>query len=411
MDSYVSLKLALEDLKKNKTQVQNDRMNVLNPIYDLIKNFPEVFTSKVLPKNINNLDQNKLISRLDILIEDINVSNIDDLEQYDMKNIIERAKDSLKEINKKEIELDEKINSLSPSIESRKEYVYGKIDEVNKLNKDIEEKEDRIVYLKNMITSELEYGIKFSIENEIHKKEKEIRNLMDKKQEIISEENLLADVKLLAKEKLSKDKKEKLEKENIEKEKNENQDSYEEVQENTEKEEPVINEIKQDEAKEEDIVTNVKEEEKQEDKKEETVKEKENTDNLVNFEYKESDEDETEIKVPEPVAVKATPVPNSNDFVDAEYEVVDENAKEESELTNETDLDPIKPEPHKKIKSIHHATGKILKKVGSKGLAILGLGTIAAAVAVLITNPALLIAIPGVAFGYDQVKEQVFKKK
>jgi len=196
MTNYIELNQKIEKLNINKINLEDELVNILVPIYQILENNTKGLSS-IIPKNIRAISIEKIIERIQILVEDIYHSIfIDQNKKKEMINLINNSIPKLSSLSKKKEELDKKIIELEIVINQRKKLVSEKYNELKsidiKLKQEQNYKSDTIPKAKNISASS------------------EVKKLLNQKQTILSNKQLCEDIKVLHSYDISNDKKPKI---------------------------------------------------------------------------------------------------------------------------------------------------------------------------------------------------------
>lgn len=196
MNSYIEIKQEIEKLEKRLSSKNQERNDLLLPLFKLIK---ENSLNNILPSNLDKYNPKNLPLRLTILSEEVEINNLKDKEQ--ILSEIEDIKRKIIDKNSEQIIENQRIDNMRIKLKERKKYVLSRIPELNSIDKQIEKLQSGIDRrLRILNEGSLEKEEQKIIRQIIDKNIKQIKELEDKKSLIINEKGLYSDIKQIEKE-------------------------------------------------------------------------------------------------------------------------------------------------------------------------------------------------------------------
>lgn len=196
MNSYIEMKQEIEKLEKRLSSKNQERNDLLLPLFKLIK---DNGLNNVLPSNLDNYLPKNLPLRLTILSEEVEINNLSDKEQ--ILSEIEDIKRKIIDKNNEQIIEIQRIDNMRTKLKERKEYVLSRIPEINNIDKQIEKLQSGIDRrLKILNEGSLEKEEQRVIREIINKNIKQVKELETRKQLILNEKGLYSDIKQIEKE-------------------------------------------------------------------------------------------------------------------------------------------------------------------------------------------------------------------
>lgn len=196
MNSYIEIKQEIEKLEKRLSSKNQERNDLLLPLFKLIK---DNGLNNVLPSNLDNYLPKNLPLRLTILSEEVEINNLKDKEK--ILSEIEDIKRKIIDKNNEQIIENQRIDNMRIKLKERKEYVLSKIPEINDIDKQIEKLQSGIDRrLKILNEGSLEKEEQRVIREIINKNIKQVKELETRKQLILNEKGLYSDIKQIEKE-------------------------------------------------------------------------------------------------------------------------------------------------------------------------------------------------------------------
>ncbi len=196
MNSYIEIKQEIEKLEKRLSSKNQERNDLLLPLFKLIK---ENSLNNILPSNLNKYNPKNLPLRLTILSEEVGINNLKDKEK--ILSEIEDIKRKIIDKNNEQIIENQRIDNMRIKLKERKEYVLSRIPEINNIDKQIEKLQSGIDRrLKILNEGSLEKEEQRVIREIINKNIKQVNELETRKQLILNEKGLYSDIKQIEKE-------------------------------------------------------------------------------------------------------------------------------------------------------------------------------------------------------------------
>lgn len=196
MNSYIEIKQEIEKLEKRLSSKNQERNDLLLPLFKLIK---DNGLNNVLPSNLDNYLPKNLPLRLTILSEEVEINNLKDKEKK--LSEIEDIKRKIIDKNNEQIIENQRIDNMRIKLKERKEYVLSRIPEINDIDKQIEKLQSGIDRrLKILNEGSLEKEEQRVIREIINKNIKQVKELETRKQLILNEKGLYSDIKQIEKE-------------------------------------------------------------------------------------------------------------------------------------------------------------------------------------------------------------------
>ena len=196
MNSYIEIKQEIEKLEKRLSSKNQERNDLLLPLFKLIK---DNGLNNVLPSNLDNYLPKNLPLRLTILSEEVEINNLKDKEQ--ILSEIEDIKRKIVDKNNEQIIEIQRLDNMRTKLKERKEYVLSRIPEINNIDKQIEKLQSGIDRrLKILNEGSLEKEEQRVIREIINKNIKQVKELETRKQLILNEKGLYSDIKQIEKE-------------------------------------------------------------------------------------------------------------------------------------------------------------------------------------------------------------------
>ena len=196
MNSYIEIKQEIEKLEKRLSSKNQERNDLLLPLFKLIK---ENSLNNILPSNLDKYNPKNLPLRLTILSEEVEINNLKDKEKILSK--IEDIKRKIIDKNNEQIIENQRIDNMRIKLKERKEYVLSRIPEINNIDKQIEKLQSGIDRrLKILNEGSLEKEEQRVIREIINKNIKQVNELETRKQLILNEKGLYSDIKQIEKE-------------------------------------------------------------------------------------------------------------------------------------------------------------------------------------------------------------------
>ena len=196
MNSYIEIKQEIEKLEKRLSSKNQERNDLLLPLFKLIK---DNGLNNVLPSNLDNYLPKNLPLRLTILSEEVEINNLKDKEK--ILSEIEDIKRKIIDKNNEQIIENQRIDNMRIKLKERKEYVLSRIPEINDIDKQIEKLQSGIDRrLKILNEGSLEKEEQRVIREIINKNIKQVNELETRKQLILNEKGLYSDIKQIEKE-------------------------------------------------------------------------------------------------------------------------------------------------------------------------------------------------------------------
>lgn len=196
MNSYIEIKQEIEKLEKRLSSKNQERNDLLLPLFKLIK---DNGLNNVLPSNLDNYLPKNLPLRLTILSEEVEINNLSD--KVTILSEIEDIKRKIIDKNNEQIIEIQRIDNMRTKLKERKEYVLSRIPEINNIDKQIEKLQSGIDRrLKILNEGSLEKEEQRVIREIINKNIKQVKELETRKQLILNEKGLYSDIKQIEKE-------------------------------------------------------------------------------------------------------------------------------------------------------------------------------------------------------------------
>ena len=196
MNSYIEMKQEIEKLEKRLSSKNQERNDLLLPLFKLIK---DNGLNNVLPSNLDNYLPKNLPLRLTILSEEVEINNLSD--KVTILGQIENTKRKIIDKNNEQIIEIQRIDNMRTKLKERKEYVLSRIPEINNIDKQIEKLQSGIDRrLKILNEGSLEKEEQRVIREIINKNIKQVKELETRKQLILNEKGLYSDIKQIEKE-------------------------------------------------------------------------------------------------------------------------------------------------------------------------------------------------------------------
>lgn len=196
MNSYIEIKQEIEKLEKRLSSKNQERNDLLLPLFKLIK---DNGLNNVLPSNLDNYLPKNLPLRLTILSEEVEINNLSD--KVTILGQIENTKRKIIDKNNEQIIEIQRIDNMRTKLKERKEYVLSRIPEINNIDKQIEKLQSGINRrLKILNEGSLEKEEQRVIREIINKNIKQVKELETRKQLILNEKGLYSDIKQIEKE-------------------------------------------------------------------------------------------------------------------------------------------------------------------------------------------------------------------
>lgn len=196
MNSYIEIKQEIEKLEKRLSSKNQERNDLLLPLFKLIK---ENSLNNILPSNLDKYNPKNLPLRLTILSEEVEINNLKDKEK--ILSEIEDIKRKIIDKNNEQIIENQRIDNMRIKLKERKEYVLSRIPEINDIDKQIEKLQSGIDRrLKILNEGSLEKEEQRVIREIINKNIKQVKELETRKQLILNEKGLYSDIKQIEKE-------------------------------------------------------------------------------------------------------------------------------------------------------------------------------------------------------------------
>lgn len=196
MNSYIEIKQEIEKLEKRLSSKNQERNDLLLPLFKLIK---ENSLNNILPSNLDKYNPKNLPLRLTILSEEVEINNLKDKEK--ILSEIEDIKRKIIDKNNEQIIENQRIDNMRIKLKERKEYVLSRIPEINNIDKQIEKLQSGIDRrLKILNEGSLEKEEQRVIREIINKNIKQVNELETRKQLILNEKGLYSDIKQIEKE-------------------------------------------------------------------------------------------------------------------------------------------------------------------------------------------------------------------
>lgn len=196
MNSYIEIKQEIEKLEKRLSSKNQERNDLLLPLFKLIK---DNGLNNVLPSNLDNYLPKNLPLRLTILSEEVEINNLSD--KVTILGQIENTKRKIIDKNNEQIIEIQRIDNMRTKLKERKEYVLSRIPEINNIDKQIEKLQSGIDRrLKILNEGSLEKEEQRVIREIINKNIKQVKELETRKQLILNEKGLYSDIKQIEKE-------------------------------------------------------------------------------------------------------------------------------------------------------------------------------------------------------------------
>lgn len=196
MNSYIEIKQEIEKLEKRLSSKNQERNDLLLPLFKLIK---EKSLNNILPSNLDKYNPKNLPLRLTILSEEVEINNLKDKEK--ILSEIEDIKRKIIDKNNEQIIENQRIDNMRIKLKERKEYVLSRIPEINNIDKQIEKLQSGIDRrLKILNEGSLEKEEQRVIREIINKNIKQVNELETRKQLILNEKGLYSDIKQIEKE-------------------------------------------------------------------------------------------------------------------------------------------------------------------------------------------------------------------
>ena len=196
MNSYIEIKQEIEKLEKRLSSKNQERNDLLLPLFKLIK---ENSLNNILPSNLDKYNPKNLPLRLTILSEEVEINNLKDKEK--ILSEIEDIKRKIIDKNNEQIIENQRIDNMRIKLKETKEYVLSRIPEINNIDKQIEKLQSGIDRrLKILNEGSLEKEEQRVIREIINKNIKQVKELETRKQLILNEKGLYSDIKQIEKE-------------------------------------------------------------------------------------------------------------------------------------------------------------------------------------------------------------------
>lgn len=391
MYSYLDIKRRENELLEKIDSIKKERIDLVSPFYELKKQYPDTFG--VLLDNYEGLESEKFDTRLEILIENIETSNLENKDE--LITSIGNVRDRFKVINNKERMYNRFLNeSVSPEKEKRENYlrevyiktriIEKKLEKNNLLIKEYEVKRNELI--EKGFESKIINAFNNVIDYDLHNANERLKNELRK---LYIETGLSEEIEAYYKD-------------------NEKELDY--IARDISKE--ILGESKKE--KVDNVITSnsiISEDDKETIQLEEQGK--------VTFKDHEETTQNLAIILPEKTELVATkkdeiPEVKEQDFVIVEDSKSDGKESDKEEEKNKSQLDAIIPETTKKVINIHKASPELMKKIVKNGSIALGVVAIASAVFAVLSNPVLIgnVALAALGGGLitSQIEEKALKK-
>lgn len=196
MNSYIEIKQEIEKLEKRLSSKNQERNDLLLPLFKLIK---ENSLNNILPSNLDKYNPKNLPLRLTILAEEVEINNLKDKEKIHSE--IEDIKRKIIDKNNEQIIEIQRIENMRIKLKERKEYVLSRIPEINNIDEQIKKFQSGIDRrLKILNEGSLEKEEQRVIREIINRNIIQVKELETRKQLILNEKGLYNDIKQIEKE-------------------------------------------------------------------------------------------------------------------------------------------------------------------------------------------------------------------
>lgn len=190
MNSYIEIKKEIERLEKSLLNKNNERKDLLLPLFKLIQ---DNSLNNVLPSNMDKCNPDNLSLRLTILAEEVMINELND--SSNIIKEIERIRREIINKNISQIYEEKNIKDLKVKLGERRKYVMSRIPELDNLNKEINVLQEGINRrLRILSEGTLEKEEKKIIRDMIDKNILKINKLEEQKSLIVGEEYLYKDM-------------------------------------------------------------------------------------------------------------------------------------------------------------------------------------------------------------------------
>ena len=394
MYSYVDIIRRERELVEKKDDLHIQRINLVSPLYNLRNQYRYIF--RVLPDDFNSVDPHKFDKRLEVLIDDIEVSSLTEQKKEETIDLINNIIKKLNVINNKQDMYDKfLIESVGPEKEKRRQY----LEEVNNKTQEIIAKielyekiiEERITDREKYSEMGYEPAILKGFDIAIEEYKEKIKLLKNDLRKIYSEKGLAEEIELYRSELsenelITEPKLEETKEDLIIENKN---TTYEEVEDNQEELENTIIEMPEENKEKESDETRV--ELPEEETPQSIIVPLAEENKPVEFKIEEIDDTNSQItneeEKKEKTENKLAEIPEEfhemSNFDESQYEEVND---QEREIIEKGLCYSIIPEPYKYPVSIHKASEKLIAKARKFVTLSLGITIVGAALAL---NPVI----------------------
>ena len=198
MDSYKKLKEEMDSLQEQKEKTNLEIYKLLEPLYEIASEYPD-HLSNILPKNISAINEKRINLRLTVFEEEAKTLQVEETKKLKILKLITEIKNEINEKNNQLKIINEKMATLSPVYEQRRNYILEKIEKINPIEEEIKELEKQIDLHKKYLEKtnwskkieEVFINVIEDYKNQINEKKLIIRK-------IVGDETTAEDIKLLS---------------------------------------------------------------------------------------------------------------------------------------------------------------------------------------------------------------------
>lgn len=209
MNNYIELKEKLERLNLEIKEIEEKILNIIETLYKAKEQYKEEF--RVLPREITKNNIDKLPTRLEILKEEFEESNLEETTKQRIINTITKMKKEL-EINIEQLgQLTKEQEKTNNNIKEREEQLKEKDKklEQNQKNKEKLNYDKKIVIYKEILNNdEVDFRIKEEVKQIIDNLIEEKEKLSKEEQEILEDNQIIDELSMFRFDTYIKNKKE-----------------------------------------------------------------------------------------------------------------------------------------------------------------------------------------------------------
>lgn len=203
MNTYIELKNKEKELLEELKKIEDGNIQLIKEVSELAKCYPEEF--RILPKNLDSVNFNKMHNRIEIIKEEIEISNLEESKKQTIYELLELLDKRFVISNQKLKEIEERILENKTAIENREKLIKEKRpmleDDVRKIASIMKKVNSHYQIIGN---EQIEESVKKEAKKAVSNLLEEKNSILEKYEEKMNEFNLKDDLDFI----ISKEKEE-----------------------------------------------------------------------------------------------------------------------------------------------------------------------------------------------------------